>query len=396
MTKFDNLAVSVGGVSDDEITYLARQLQQQVIACRSQTSGMATAISAELATALNALEWTPTLGQRSGSINIGPAKAATGSAVKMSALEKEESPRVESLVSLGDSNITFRVMLYRGQPSHLRPLVILNSVEYAMPPSIAFCEQMWANGLQVIFVERPGFGTSTQLPSNLFADDLVATGATASTEAVLIHTLLTQLQLKNTVLLGMGSANPVCYRLSMMSPDIDLSLYSNVVFNKDILDVFRPKWLQQMFRQMVQSKSGLKIASAGIKFRMRRKPLEFYRLLMHQSDGDVAYINANSADFIAAGQRFQSVDQHTIDYDFRMSLQPDNLLKDNLFAGCNAIAFSGSETPDHWQKQLNSEADRLAIPVAYAPQGDFLAPYTAPDFLISVIRENTTAQRSRL
>lgn len=301
------------------------------------------------------------------------------------ALRQEESARAESFISLTGSNIAFRVMIYRGFVSDLRPLVILNSVEYSMPPSIAFCEQMWANGLQVVFIERPGFGATTALPEVLYADDLVIKGATATSEATLIRKLLSQLQLKDVVLLGMGSANPVCYRLSLMAENIALSLYSNVVFNKDILDVFHPKWLQQMFRQMVQSKAGLKVATAGIKFRMRRKPIDFYRLLMHQSPGDVRYLEANPADFVEAGQLFQSIEQNTVDCDMRMSLTPDPLLKDGLFDGVPAVAFSGVETPDHWRAQLDAEAARLAIPVAYAPYGDFVAPYASPDYFLSVI-----------
>ncbi|MEO1321378.1 MAG: hypothetical protein AAFV59_00070 [Pseudomonadota bacterium] len=304
-------------------------------------------------------------------------------------------PRSEAIFELHGSEIALRVMIFRGYVSKLRSLVILNSVEYPMPPSIEFCEQMWANGLQVIFVERPGFGSTSGLPTALFADELIKQGATASTEAVLIQRLLQQLQLKNIVLLGMGSSNPVCYRLSLLADQISLSLYSNVVFNKDILDVFRPKWLQEMFRQMIQSKSGVKIASAGIKHRMRHKPLDFYRLLMHQSNGDVAYINANPNDFVLAGKLFQTINYATIAYDLRMSLTPDNLLKDGLFAGRKAVAFSGIETPDHWRAQLDSEAARLKIPVSYAPRGDFLAPYASPDYFIDVIKRHSTISSKR-
>lgn len=324
------------------------------------------------------------------------AALAQATAPFTGALRQEQSARIESYISLAGSTIALRVMIYRGYVSDLTPLVILNSVEYPMPPSVAFCEQMWANGLQVIFIERPGFGASSSLPGALFTDDLIADGATATTEAVLLQKLLAQLELKQIILLGMGSANPVAYRVSLISEDTALSIYSNVVFNKDILDVFRRKWLQHMFRQMVHSRAGLKIASTGIKFRMRRKPLDFYRLLMHQSDGDVAYVNANPADFVSASQRFQSVDQARIDCDMRMSLKPDPILKDGLFSACKAVAFSGLETPDHWRTQPDSEATRLNIPVAYAPHGDFLAPYASPDFLLSLIKEHRGGNVMRL
>lgn len=324
-----------------------------------------------------------------------PARLSQYGTNHFGAPDHEESPRVESLIRLNGSNIALRAMIFRGYVSDLRPLVILNSIEYPMPPSVEFCEQMWAIGLQVIFLERPGFGNSHSLPKALFTDELIGNGATAATESALIQKVLQQLELKQIVLLGMGSANPVCYRLSLLADSIALSIYSNVVFNKDILDVFRPKWLQQMFRQMVQSKSGLQIASLGIKFRLRRKPLEFYRTLMHQSDGDVSYLEANQADFIAAGQLFQSVEQSIINYDFLMSLKPDPVLKDGFFNGTNSVALSGIETPDHWRTQLDSEAARLGIPVAYAPHGDFFAPYASSDFLAALIQDKVSEKSAQ-
>ena len=301
---------------------------------------------------------------------------------------REKTPRVESFVKLNKSNIALRVMIYRGHISDLQPLVIVNSVEFPMPPSVAFCEQMWAAGLQVIFIERPGFGSSPSLPRALLTDQLIANGAAATAEAALLRRLIQQLGLENIILLGIGSANPVSYRLAMLDQNVALSIYSNVVFNKDIFDVFRPKWLQQMLRQTVQSRASVHIASLGIKFRMRRKPVDFYRLLMHQSDGDVSYLDANKADFVRAGQLFQSIEIPALEYDLRMSLTPDTLLSDGCFEGMNAIALSGTETPDHWQTQLNSEAERLAIPVAYAPRGDFLAPYASSDYFTALIRNN--------
>ena len=322
---------------------------------------------------------------------ILPARLQTGSHGEP---QQDAVMRAPATLKLTGSNIALQVMIHRGFVSNLRPLVILNSVEFPMPPSVAFCELMWRNGFQVIYFNRPGYGAATRLPKALYSNETITKGATAAAEAALILRMMRQLELKDIVLLGMGSANPVCYRLSMIAEEVALSVYSNVVFNKDVIDVFRPKWLQHMFRQMVQSRAGLRITTAGIKFRMRRKPLDFYNLLMHQSAGDVAYLEENPSDFISASQIFQSVDQNTIDCDMRMSLTPDGLLKDGLFENINAIAFSGTETPDHWQKQLDSEASRLGIKVAYAPNGDFVAPYASPDFLIETLNKHLQPVRS--
>lgn len=394
MIRSNMPALKWGAFESIEHASLLPLLTTSANALKQSGRGVLSELNRQLETALNVLQTPFYVSSNSFFESLQSASQESPSLNSVGVQESQNSDRPETLISIGNSNIALRVMIYGERVSELRPLVILNSIEYAMPPSASFCEQMWANGYQVIFIERPGFGASSPLPSVLFADELISGGATATTEAVILQNLLEQLELKQVILLGMGSANPVCYRLSLMSDIVALAIFSNVVFNKDILDVFRPRWLQQMFRQTVHSKSGLKIALAGIKHRMRKKPLEFYRLLMHQSPGDVAYLDAHPSDFVAAGKRFQSMDHSLMDYDLRMSLKPDALLKDGLFAGCNAIAFSGTETPDHWRTQLDSEAERLDIPVAYAPHGDFLAPYASSDYFLSVLKDNAEAKSS--
>lgn len=301
----------------------------------------------------------------------------------------DRSSRSEQLIHLGGTNLGIRGMIYRGHLSDRPSLVILNSIEFPMPPSVEFCELMWAKGLQVVFIERPGFGTSTSLPRALLTDALIKNGAAASAEAALIERVFQELGLKRIILLGMGSANPVCYRLTVLSRNTELSVYSNVVFNKDILDVFKPKWFQQMLRQTVQLRLGFQITALGVKYRLRNKPLVFYRQLFQQSAGDLAYLEASHDDFLRAAKLFQHIDQSTLNYDLSMSLKPDHLLKDGFFTGKKAIAFSGVETPDHWRVQLDSEAARLSIPVVYAPRGDFFAPYASPDRFIAMIDQHT-------
>ena len=70
----------------------------------------------------------------------------------------------EDLMALGAGILALRVIIHRTDISDRRPLVILNSVDYPMPPSEDFCDRKWAEGYQVIFVERPGFGRSRGLP----------------------------------------------------------------------------------------------------------------------------------------------------------------------------------------------------------------------------------------
>jgi pimeloyl-ACP methyl ester carboxylesterase len=294
---------------------------------------------------------------------------------------------VEEVMPLGQSGIQVRVMKYGEAASGRRPLVILNSIDFPMPPSDQFCDRMRRSGFRVVFIERPGFGTSTPLPDVLLQSETIQKGAASMAEAAILQEVFRRLALEDFVLLGMGSANSVCYRLAMICPMVSLAIFSNAVFNQNILDVFRPNWFQAMLRQTIQSKAGLQIASFGVKYRLRRNPEGFYSQVLQKSAGDLGYLQTNLADFERAAELFQSIEAQTIEYDLNMSLKPDALLKDGLFEATNAVAFSGLETTDHWKSQLNKEAKRLRIDVKYAPNGDLYAPYASPEFLLEVIKD---------
>jgi|GEM_PF-705825 len=294
------------------------------------------------------------------------------------------------LIQIGDSEIALRVLIHRETIVNKRPLVIVNSVDYPIAPSHHFREKMWQAGYQVIFVERPGFGSSKPLPRVLLEDAQIKSGATVAAEAAVLLMLLKQLELRQIVLLGMGSANPVCYRLARLSNDIELSIFSNAMFNQNIWGVFRPNWFQGMLRQTVVSTAGLKFASYGVKHQLKKAPLKFYRDVLQKSPGDLRYLEDNKEDFVLAGQMIRNIDTATLNYDLKMSLGHDERLRDGFFDGLNAVVFSGLETTDLWQSQLASEAERLSLPLVYAPSGDLYAPYASPDILLSTIDKHSS------
>lgn len=297
------------------------------------------------------------------------------------------------LTQIGTGSLALRVEIHRKKISELRPLVIVNSVDFPMPPSESFREAMWQAGYQTIFIERPGFGSSAGLPKALTTDRNIKSGAAVTTEAAVLFQLLDQLQLKDIVLLGMGSANPVCYRLARMHQEIELSIFSNAMFNQNIWEVFRPRWFQSMLRQTVGSKAGLYFATYGVKYQLRRAPLTFYRQLLQKSDGDLSYFEENKPDFVKGSRLMRNIDAATYNYDLKMSLTDDPMLHDDFFAGTNAVVFSGEETTELWQSQLEQEADRLDLPVVYAPCGDLYAPYASADFFLKTINDHSKARR---
>ena len=137
---------------------------------------------------------------------------------------ENEAREMES-IAIGATHLRLSVMIYRQTVSKLKPLLIVNSVDFPMPPSQQFCDQMWTAGYQVFFVRRPGFGCSPGLPDVLLEEEKVRAGAAVVTEAAILDQLVRALELEDIVLLGMGSANPVCYRLSLICPKISFSVF---------------------------------------------------------------------------------------------------------------------------------------------------------------------------
>lgn len=290
-------------------------------------------------------------------------------------------------IQLGSGGIEIETMIYRRSEAPRRPLLIVNSIEFPMAPSIEFCELMWKNGLQVVFIRRLGFGAMPELPSVLLTEENIRSGAAAATEAALLHQFIKQLNLKNVVLLGIGSGNPVCYRLSKLNQNIDISIFSNPVFNQDSWIGFRPAWFRAMLRQTVMTKNGFKVAAQGLRFYLRRNADTFHEQIFQKSKGDRAYIAENFSDTHDAIELMKQISSETFFYDLTMSMRPDPSLRDGYFEGHRAIVLSGLETTDEWLSETRREASRLAIPVQHAERGGMLVAYASPDTLLSIIKE---------
>ena len=298
---------------------------------------------------------------------------------------EDPSARTFQTIAVGARVTQFEVMIHRGTLTDLRPIIILHSIEFPMPPSKAFCEQMWANGFQVIFVRRAGYGKSSPLPAALITDAAIKDGATAAAEAVMLRQLIIRLDLDQVSLLAMGSANPVACRLIKMAPEIRFSILANPVFNQDIWQVFTPLWFQNMLRQLITSKSGLYVATQGMKLLIRKDPIAFFKHILQKDPGDLAYVEANRADYDVAGQMALSTPPSQLYYDALMCLNQDPLLKDDYFANLNTAILIGAHSTDYWQTEMKKEAARLNLSIHYAPEGDIFSAFASPETVLEMI-----------
>lgn len=303
-------------------------------------------------------------------------------------------PRTVRPILIDESAIEIDVMIYRQHLSELTPLVIINSIELPMPPSQVFCDLMWHAGYQVIFVRRPGFGGAPGLPRALLSAKEIRNGAAAITEAALLQRLLDTMGLSDAVLLGLGTANSVCVRLSKLSRNVQFAVFSNPLFHQDVWDIVRPRWMQSMIRQTLTSKGGLRFTVLGLKSALRRNPLWFYRQFAQKSAGDVEYVAENASDFEAASVLLQNMTPEMVYYDLQMALVHDTKVDASFFRDIDGVILCGHETVEDWKSRMEEQSSHFDFPIVFAPSGDLFVPYRSPHVLLELLDANATRRAS--
>lgn len=301
-----------------------------------------------------------------------------------------DDPRAFNFVAVGSSSIKIEVMDYAKDAANLRPLIILSPIDFPFPPSVSFCEIMKRNGFRVIYIRRPGFGGTPALPCELLTEVNIKNGAALMAEAALVLRVITQLNIQDSVLLGISSANPICYRICLMHPDIGLTVFSHPIFNQETIEAIRPHWVQPMAKQIILTKRGMKLAASGLRFYIKRDPLSFYDQFYSKSSTDLKYRRENEEDFLAAARFVNMITAETMFYEVVQTLTKDTFLKEGLFRDANAVVLAGSETTQKWLRSVESEALRLSVPFVQGAQGGILAAYSSPELLLRVIEDHST------
>lgn len=313
--------------------------------------------------------------------------------MRFSPISNQLDPRRMQRISIPDTRIEAEIMIYGGALSNRKPLLIMNSIELPMPPSIEYCDKMWAANYQVIFCRRTGFGNLPSFPNQLLTSALVKAGAPPATEAAIMAILIRELNLRDVTLMGLGTANPVCLRLAHLCSDVEFTVFANPLFHPSIWDVIRPGWLGGMIRQTLASKSGLRIAVRGLKAVLRREPLWFYRQFAQKSAGDLEYVSNNPEDFRQSAILLQKLSEEMFYCDLQTALIEETELRPELCLGIKALILSGKETTPEWKHTITNEAARLGLPIVFANKGDLFVPYASPEALLSAIAAHNTQLR---
>ncbi|MEZ5947172.1 MAG: alpha/beta fold hydrolase [Hyphomonas sp.] len=258
-----------------------------------------------------------------------------------------------------------------------RPLVVLNSMEYPGWPPAEFCHLAAAAGFRTISIRRPGFGRNPSLPD-------------AQQQAQLVADFLSAEGLCDAVLVALGTANPVAYRLARMCPDISFVVFANCAFNFDHISGFRPEWFVRALEQALQSPAGARLSLMGLKSSWG----VFGRTWVHEnilqkSPGDLGFLNDHPelVDDAIRGL-IRDLDVKTFMLEVAGSLNDDPVLTDDCFGEVRALLVSGRETTPFWQEGIEREAHRVGVPVAYLPSGDMMCVYRSPVEFFAVLREH--------
>lgn len=309
--------------------------------------------------------------------------------------EDIQSERALERVIIAGTSLSMDMMIY-GQPLGTKPpLFILNSHEFSMPPSEAFCETAWAAGYQTIFMCRSGCDLALALPKQILGAETVRNGAATVTEAAMLARFIDDYSMPGAVVLSLGGSNPVAYRLCHFCQDVDLFVMVNPVFNQAVWDSFSPAWFRSILKQTLSSRSALRMSSVGIKQFMGRDPVAFYHQILSQSAGDIAYLHANRDDFAAAAKRAQSACSDQFFYELYSNILDDTLLTDGAFNGTHVMAMTGLEAPELWRTGMQQECARLNVPMTLLPSGFIFSPYQSSDAFFEAVKKRLTGAADR-
>jgi hypothetical protein len=162
------------------------------------------------------------------------------------------------------------------------------------------------------------------------------------------------------------------------------------MFNQEVWNVFTPVWFRRMLKQIVTSKSGLQVAFRGLKLLIQRDAIAFYRHIFAKNQADLDYVEHNANDYREAGELCLSITASQLYYDTIMCLGHDPMLKVGFFANVSVAILIGRDSNDLWRKPMHREANRVQLPLLYAPHGDLLCAYVSPELVLETIHASKT------
>jgi len=247
-----------------------------------------------------------------------------------------------------------------GEPE-LRPIVILQSLEYPGWPPVGFCELAASAGFRIVTVRRPGFGANPPLAD---MDD----------QASLVAHFLDAEDIRGAIVVSKGTANPIGHRLAVSGhPRIALSVFANCGFNYDQLAEFQPDWFARTLEQALTKPAGARLSLMSLKSSWGIFGSTWvHENMWSKSSGDLAFLR-NNPELVreAIGMMQARLDVPTFMAELAASLIRDPFLVDGLFRDVPAITVSGLETNASWKQGVDSEAERLGLPpAAYLSAGD--------------------------
>ncbi|KCZ82682.1 hypothetical protein HAD_16512 [Hyphomonas adhaerens MHS-3] len=260
----------------------------------------------------------------------------------------------------------------------LRPLVILQSLDICCWPAESFCQAANAAGFCVISVRRPGFGANSPLTDR-------------ESQAELVRNFLEEKDLQDVILVGLGSSNPICERVTLSGDSrIGFTVFANCGFNYDQANEFQPEWISKALQQALSSPAGGRLSLMALKSSWGIFGQTWvFENLWRKSLGDIAFLRNNPELMYEAISMLQArLDVPTFTFELGNALNDDPILSDGCFRGVPAMTVSGTETTGSWKNGIEKEVKRLGLPsVAYLSSGDMAVIYQSASEFFEIVAD---------
>ncbi|MEM9376071.1 MAG: helix-turn-helix transcriptional regulator [Pseudomonadota bacterium] len=236
------------------------------------------------------------------------------------------------------------------------PVIILHSLEYGYIPSAEMTALARAQGVNLIFPLRPGFGATSSADS---------VGAAASILAEFLQVLAVQ----NVTLIGLSTAAPLALKLQDISPRIACTRLINYGLNADDkISAIQPGWISGMLRMTLNSPSSFAIGFGALGSMIRTfGGSRFYRMLYRNQSADLSYLEQNEAHFEAMATYISAADRRMLRLDIETAFLSNQDVEDVLIRGQNIKVINTIDQHGIGPETSAAEAARLNVSIEHVP-----------------------------
>ena len=247
--------------------------------------------------------------------------------------------------------------------SKLRPLVILNSIEFAARLPEKFYHNAEQLGYCVYTVCRPGFlGTPTVNSVKQQAD--------------IVRAWMAEIGIKNAIVLAHCTAVPCAVYLAEYAESVAYSVFANTTLGGRPLPAFLNRSLGMFIEQSLNSKIALSFTKQAVAHWVKSSgAMHFYKTTFGSTKEDVEFVESNAILVDEAVCALLKLDLEALRLELGATFTETGFPFVHGKLNAKAVVVNGASTTDQWRRIAATQAGKLQIDCHNVPAGDIFCGF---------------------